>query len=355
MTSVTKKIKHLLRAKTKMSNLIRNIFTSKGNLGRSRTITVITGQQAKNQRGKNVKLKPDGAKKVASKDAKPASSKSSKCPPKDAKTSKAASKAKEKPKPRIKKFQIYRWDPDCPGEPPQMQDYSLDLNQCGRMVLDALIKIKNEIDPTLTFRRSCREGVCGSCAMNIGGINTLSCITKINTNLSKPEKIYPLPHCFIIKDLVPDLSWFYDQYRFIEPWLQRRHETVGQEQFLQSVADRAKLEGLVECVLCACCTQSCPSYWWNGDRYLGPAVLMQAYRWIIDSRDEGTIRRLERIKDRYSVFSCHTIMNCTRTCPKGLNPGRAIAETKKLLSGLFVKQKPEINPEELLKRKKTVC
>lgn len=199
-----------------------------------------------------------------------------------------------------------------------MQTYDVDLNTCGPMVLDALIKIKNEIDPTLTFRRSCREGICGSCSMNIGGCNTLACIAKIDDNVAKPTKIYPLPHMFVIKDLVPDMNNFYEQYRSIEPWLQRSDEgkTGERKQNLQGVEDRKKLDGLYECILCACCSTSCPSYWWNSDKYLGPATLMQAYRWVIDSRDEETDKRLERLRDPFSVYRCHTIMNCTRTCPK---------------------------------------
>lgn len=199
-----------------------------------------------------------------------------------------------------------------------MQTYEVDLNTCGPMVLDALIKIKNEIDPTLTFRRSCREGICGSCSMNIGGCNTLACIAKIDDNVAKPTKIYPLPHMFVIKDLVPDMNNFYEQYRSIEPWLQRSDEgkTGERKQNLQGVEDRKKLDGLYECILCACCSTSCPSYWWNSDKYLGPATLMQAYRWVIDSRDEETDKRLERLRDPFSVYRCHTIMNCTRTCPK---------------------------------------
>uniref|UniRef100_A0A481SZV7 Succinate dehydrogenase [ubiquinone] iron-sulfur subunit, mitochondrial n=1 Tax=Eurycantha calcarata TaxID=93610 RepID=A0A481SZV7_9NEOP len=242
---------------------------------------------------------------------------------------------------RVKKFTIYRWNPDKPEEKPKMQEYGVDLNKCGPMVLDALIKIKNEVDPTLTFRRSCREGICGSCAMNIGGVNTLACISKIDSNLSKPTKIYPLPHMYVVKDLVPDMTNFYNQYKSIQPWLQRKHElTSGSQQYLQSVEDRQKLDGLYECILCACCSTFCPSYWWNGDKYLGPAVLMQAYRWIIDSRDEATEKRLDMLRDPYSVYRCHTIMNCTRTCPKGLNPGKAIAEIKKLLSGIIKKDEP---------------
>jgi succinate dehydrogenase (ubiquinone) iron-sulfur subunit len=225
----------------------------------------------------------------------------------------------------------------------------VDLNACGPMVLDALIKIKNEVDPTLTFRRSCREGICGSCAMNIGGINTLACISKIDTNLGKTTNIYPLPHMYVVKDLVPDMANFYEQYRSIQPWLQRKNEkqSGSVQQYLQSVDDRQKLDGLYECILCACCSTSCPSYWWNGDKYLGPAVLMQAYRWIIDSRDEATAERLNKLKDPFSVYRCHTILNCTKTCPKGLNPGKAIAEIKKLLGGLAKKDAPGLETAAL--------
>jgi succinate dehydrogenase (ubiquinone) iron-sulfur subunit len=244
-----------------------------------------------------------------------------------------------------KNFAIYRYDPENPGAKPKMQNYEIDLNNCGPMVLDALIKIKNEMDPSLTFRRSCREGICGSCAMNIGGVNTLACLTKIEAN-DMATKIYPLPHMYVVKDLVPDMNNFYQQYRSIQPWLQREDEGTmkhGDQQLLQSVQDRAKLDGLYECILCACCSTSCPSYWWNGDRYLGPAVLMQAYRWIIDSRDGKQAERLDSLRDPFSVYRCHTIMNCTKTCPKGLNPGRAIAEIKKLLAGIAKKGEPGLS------------
>jgi len=219
----------------------------------------------------------------------------------------------------------------------------VDLNDCGPMVLDALIKIKNEQDPTLTFRRSCREGICGSCAMNIDGTNTLAClcyIDKPSANESDAKKdsaaaikIYPLPHMYVIKDLVPDMSNFYEQYRSIEPWLKNKSgKSEGQAEYLQSREDRAKLDGMYECILCACCSTSCPSYWWNADKYLGPAVLMQAYRWIEDSRDEFTKERLEQLDDAFKLYRCHTIMNCTKVCPKHLNPGKAIASIKKKLA-----------------------
>merc|ERR1711973_710383 len=256
----------------------------------------------------------------------------------------AAAAASEK-EAKSKKFAVYRWNPDKPGDKPKMQEYDVDLNTCGPMVLDALIKIKNEMDPTLTFRRSCREGICGSCAMNIGGVNTLACISKIDTN-AKVTKIYPLPHMYVIKDLVPDMNNFYQQYKSIQPWLQRNDEDQigsGEKQLLQSTEDRAKLDGLYECILCACCSTSCPSYWWNADKYLGPAVLMQAYRWMIDSRDQSTKERLDKLRDPFSVYRCHTIMNCPKTCPKGLNPGKAIAEIKKLLAGIAEKGEPGLS------------
>lgn len=229
---------------------------------------------------------------------------------------------------RPKTIQVYRWDPDS-GENPRTDRYDLDLDQCGPMVLDALIKIKNEIDPTLTFRRSCREGICGSCAMNIDGTNTLAC-TKALDEVDGVVRIYPLPHMSVIKDLVPDLTHFYAQHASIEPWLKTDSPPPEGER-LQSKDDREKLDGLYECILCACCSTSCPSYWWNQDRYLGPATLLQAYRWLADSRDEATGERLDQLEDPFRLYRCHTIMNCTNTCPKGLNPAKAIGKIKQLM------------------------
>ena len=226
-------------------------------------------------------------------------------------------------------FNIYRWDPDS-GENPRVDSYKIDLDKCGPMVLDALIYIKNDIDPTLTFRRSCREGICGSCAMNIGGTNTLACTRGIN-ELKGDIGVYPLPHMQVRKDLVPDLTHFYAQYASIKPWMQTQTPPPPDSERLQSKEDREKIDGLYECILCACCSTSCPSYWWNSDRYLGPAILLQAYRWIIDSRDENTGERLDELEDPFRLYRCHTIMNCTNTCPKGLNPAKSIAEIKKLL------------------------
>lgn len=220
---------------------------------------------------------------------------------------------------------IYRWDPDTPDNP-RMDEYVLDQDQCGPMVLDALIKIKNEIDPTLTFRRSCREGICGSCAMNIDGVNTLAC-TKFIKDIKGAIVINPLPHMNVVKDLVPDLSHLYAQLESIEPWLKTDTPAPARER-LQSPEDRKKLDGLYECILCFCCSTSCPSYWWNSDRYLGPAILLQAYRWISDSRDERQGERLDELEDPFRLFRCHTIMNCAKACPKGLNPAEAIAGIK---------------------------
>ncbi|VBB25521.1 unnamed protein product [Acanthocheilonema viteae] len=297
---------------------------------------------------------------------------------------------------RIKTFEIYRYDPEKPGSQPQLQKYDIDLDDCGAMVLDALIKIKNEVDPTLTFRRSCREGICGSCAMNIGGENTLACICKIDEDTSKSTKIYPLPHIFMCNvsdltpilftitgqvvnnsfwwtcqttrcrcafsqasgliclscfgfpffaDLVPDMNLFYAQYASIEPWLKKKNKLVlGEKQMYQTEKEREKLDGLYECILCACCSTSCPSYWWNADKYLGPAILLQSYRWMIDSRDDYAEERLSKIHDHFSVFKCHTILNCTKTCPKHLNPAKAIGEIKKLLTGFGKKPAPVSAP-----------
>jgi succinate dehydrogenase / fumarate reductase, iron-sulfur subunit len=197
------------------------------------------------------------------------------------------------------------------------------------MVLDALIWIKSKIDPTLTFRRSCREGICGSCSMNIDGTNTLAC-TKSTGDIKGAVKVYPLPHLPVVKDLVPDLSVFYAQHAFIEPWLQTETPQPEKE-WRQSPEDRAKLDGLYECILCACCSTSCPSYWWNGDRYLGPAALLQAYRWLADSRDEAAGKRLDKVEDPFRLYRCHTILNCAKACPKDLNPAKAIGKIKNLL------------------------
>ncbi len=230
-------------------------------------------------------------------------------------------------KPR--RFKVYRWEPDG-DENPRVDTYEIDVADCGPMILDALIKIKGEIDSSLTFRRSCREGVCGSCAMNIDGTNTLACTKRID-EVKGEVKIYPLPHLKVVKDLVPDLNHLYAQLESVEPWLKADSPAPPDRERLQSKEDREKLDGLYECILCACCSSSCPSYWWNPERYLGPAVLLQAYRWIADSRDEAEGERLDALEDPFRVFRCHTIYNCTQACPKGLNPAKVIAEIKKKL------------------------
>ena len=228
----------------------------------------------------------------------------------------------------LKEFRIYRWDPDT-GENPRLDTYFVDREDCGPMVLDGIIWIKSKIDPTLSFRRSCREGICGSCAMNIDGTNTLAC-TKGMDEVSGAVKLYPLPHMEVVKDLVPDLTRFYAQHALIEPWLHTDSPTPEKE-WKQSPQARHALDGLYECILCACCSTSCPSYWWNGDRYLGPAALLQAYRWLIDSRDEATGDRLDMLQDPFRLYRCHSIMNCAKACPKGLNPAKAISNIKNMM------------------------
>jgi succinate dehydrogenase / fumarate reductase, iron-sulfur subunit len=229
---------------------------------------------------------------------------------------------------KLREYRIYRWNPDD-GRNPRIDTYQVDLGDCGPMVLDALIWIKNKIDPTLTFRRSCREGVCGSCAMNIDGVNTLACTHDMKDS-AEVIRILPLPHMPVVKDLVPDLTNFYAQQASIQPWLETVSPTPEKE-WRQSHEERQKLDGLYECILCACCSTSCPSYWWNSDRYLGPAALLQAGRWINDSRDEAKGARLDNLEDPFRLYRCHTILNCSKACPKGLNPAKAIAEIKKEL------------------------
>ena len=229
---------------------------------------------------------------------------------------------------RVKTFKVYRYDPES-GENPRVDRFEIDLDDCGPMVLDALIKIKSEVDSGLTFRRSCREGVCGSCAMNIHGRNTLAC-TCASADIPGDVAVYPLPHMAVIKDLVTDFTQFWAQYELIRPWLQADTPAPQRERG-QSPQQRAKLDGLWECILCACCSTSCPSYWWNSERFLGPAALLQSYRWLADSRDERAAERLDTLEDPFRLYRCHTIMNCTNTCPKGLNPAKAIGEIKKLM------------------------
>jgi len=228
---------------------------------------------------------------------------------------------------KMRTFQVYRYNPD-EQDNPRFDSYEINLEECGPMVLDALIKIKDEVDTTLTFRRSCREGICGSCAMNIDGTNTLACIKPIE-DCKGNIKVTPLPHLQVVKDLVPDLSFAYAQYASVKPWLLSDSSPSPDKERLQSPEDRKKIDGLWECILCFCCTTSCPSYWWSGDKYLGPATLLQSYRWIADSRDDATGERLDDLEDPFKLYRCHTIMNCTTTCPKNLNPAKAIGAIKK--------------------------
>jgi succinate dehydrogenase / fumarate reductase, iron-sulfur subunit len=229
----------------------------------------------------------------------------------------------------VRTVRIYRFNPDS-GENPRLDTFTLEVQSCGPMVLDALIQLKAAVDSTLTFRRSCREGICGSCAMNINGVNRLACTTSM-LDLSGDIRIYPLPHLPVIKDLVPDLSTFYAQYAAVKPWLQTHTPAPPDRERLQSKAEQEKIDRPAACILCACCSTACPSYWWNSERFLGPAALLAAYRWIIDSRDEATGARLDALEDPFRLYRCHTIMNCTDACPKDLNPARAIAEIKKMM------------------------
>jgi len=229
----------------------------------------------------------------------------------------------------LRTFRIYRFNPDS-GQNPRIDVFRLDARSLGPMVLDALIQIKSVVDSTLTFRRSCREGICGSCAMNINGVNCLACTTSMQ-DLSAEVRIYPLPHMPVVKDLVPDLTNFYAQYAAVKPWLQATTPAPPDRERLQSKEDQEKIDRPAACILCACCSTGCPSYWWNSDRFLGPAALLAAYRWIIDSRDEASGERLDELEDPFRLYRCHTIMNCTDVCPKDLNPAGAIAEIKKML------------------------
>jgi len=229
----------------------------------------------------------------------------------------------------VRTLRIYRYNPDGGGRP-RLDTFTLDVKTSGPMVLDALIQLKGSVDSTLTFRRSCREGICGSCAMNINGVNRLACTTAL-ADLSGEVRIYPLPHLPVIKDLVPDLTQFYAQYAAVKPWLQARTPAPPDRERLQSKSEQERIDRPAACILCACCSTACPSYWWNSERFLGPAALLAAYRWIIDSRDEATGERLDQLEDPFRLYRCHTIMNCTDVCPKDLNPARAIAEIKKML------------------------
>jgi succinate dehydrogenase / fumarate reductase iron-sulfur subunit len=239
-------------------------------------------------------------------------------------------KAKDGAK-NVKTFEVYRYNPEDEKNP-YIDRFEIDMSECGPMVLDALIKKKSEQDSSLTFRRSCREGICGSCSMNIDGTNTLACTKAVSECKDGPIKIYPLPHMPVIKDLVPDLTHFYEQYKSVKPWMQASEPVNPNKERLQSPEEREKIDGLYECILCACCSTSCPSYWWNSEKYLGPATLLQAYRFIADSRDEATDERLDALEDPFKLYRCHTIMNCTNTCPKGLNPAQAIGSIKQMIA-----------------------
>jgi succinate dehydrogenase / fumarate reductase, iron-sulfur subunit len=231
---------------------------------------------------------------------------------------------------QVRNFRIYRFDPTS-GENPRVDTFELDLASCGPMVLDALIQIKGSTDSSLTFRRSCREGICGSCAMNIDGMNRLACTTSMEDLGTGDIRIYPLPHMPVVKDLVPDLTNFYAQYAAVKPWLVAHTPAPPDRERLQSKEEQERIDRPAACILCACCSTSCPSYWWNSDRFLGPAALLAAYRWIIDSRDEATGERLDELEDPFRLYRCHTIMNCTDVCPKDLNPAKAIAEIKRMM------------------------
>jgi succinate dehydrogenase / fumarate reductase, iron-sulfur subunit len=225
-------------------------------------------------------------------------------------------------------FRIYRYDPEHDTKP-RMQSFEVTLQPTDRMLLDALLRIKAEKDDSLSFRRSCREGVCGSDAMNINGRNGLACVTNLR-ELAEPIVLRPIPGLPVVRDLIVDMSHFFDQYHSIKPYLVNETPPPERER-LQSPAEREQLNGLYECILCACCSTSCPSFWWNPDKFVGPAGLLQAYRFIADSRDMATGERLDNLNDPYRLFRCHTIMNCVDVCPKGLNPTRAIGKIKELM------------------------
>ncbi|HTQ73053.1 MAG TPA: succinate dehydrogenase iron-sulfur subunit [Burkholderiales bacterium] len=225
------------------------------------------------------------------------------------------------------RFRVYRYDPDK-DEKPYMKDYDVRLDPHDRMLLDALVRIKEQ-DDSLSLRRSCREGVCGSDAMNINGKNGLACVTKL-ADLKEPVELRPLPGLPVIRDLIVDMTQFFKQYHSIRPYLVN-DEPAPEKERLQSPKEREELDGLYECILCACCSTSCPSFWWNPDKFVGPAGLLQAYRFIADSRDQATSERLDNLEDPYRLFRCHSIMNCVDVCPKNLNPTRAIGKIKELM------------------------
>ena len=225
------------------------------------------------------------------------------------------------------KFRVFRYDPEK-DDKPYMKEYDVQLEATDRMLLDALVRIK-EMDESLSLRRSCREGVCGSDAMNINGKNGLACITKI-VDLKEPVELRPLPGLPVIRDLIVDMTQFFKQYHSVKPYV-INNEAAPEKERLQSPEDREQLDGLYECILCACCSTSCPSFWWNPDKFVGPAGLLQAYRFIADTRDQATNERLDNLEDPYRLFRCHTIMNCVDVCPKNLSPTQAIGKIKELM------------------------
>lgn len=229
---------------------------------------------------------------------------------------------------RTVKFEIYRYDPDK-DERPYMQKLDVVVEPTDKMLLDVLVRIKNDIDDSLSLRRSCREGVCGSDAMNINGKNGLACTTNMR-ELKEPIVLKPLPGLPVVRDLIVDMTHFFEQFHSVSPYLINDQPPPEKER-LQTPEAREELDGLYECILCACCSTACPSFWWNPDKFVGPAGLLQAYRFIVDSRDEATAERLDNLEDPYRLFRCHTIMNCTDVCPKGLNPSHAIGKIKELL------------------------
>ena len=226
------------------------------------------------------------------------------------------------------KFSVYRYNPEV-DKKPYYQDYTVTVENEGTKVLTAIELIKQQ-DSTLAVRRSCREGVCGSDGMNINGKNRLACITSIG-ELSQPIKLRPLPGLPVIRDLIVNMNQFYQNYEKVQPYLIPKEGDTPVKERLQSPEDRAKLDGLYECILCACCTTSCPSFWWNPDKFIGPSGLLQAYRFVIDSRDGATQERLDALQDPFSVFRCRTIMNCVSVCPKGLNPTKAIGKLRSMM------------------------
>jgi succinate dehydrogenase / fumarate reductase, iron-sulfur subunit len=230
--------------------------------------------------------------------------------------------------PQTMKFKVYRYNPDADAKP-YMQDVEVKLEPTDRMLLDALLRLKEQ-DDTFSIRKSCREGICGSDAMNINGKNGLACITKLS-EIKQPVTLRPLPGLPVIRDLIVDMTQFFKQYHSVKPFLQNNSPVALDKERLQSPAEREELNGLYECILCACCTTSCPSFWWNPDKFVGPAGLLQAYRFIADTRDQATSARLDDLEDPYRLFRCHTIMNCVDVCPKGLNPSLAIGKIKELM------------------------